>query len=221
MRRATSDRKKMPEDLEAFAAGDDDALWRRKQRHRLQDPRPVVLVPGVANRDARLVCEAREARIRQAVEADDRETLAVEMAEAARMRVWRGHSIVAWGAFVEAVLGLTLEEATQLRDEGAAIIGTAEAASDELVALWMRAEAGLVEAAGVGGAVRLEGSEGAERLVFQIGIEEAPDALANMGRRAAPLAREAADAPRSVVDRPAGVPRLSRLIERDLRGDDD
>ena len=63
----------MPEDLRAFAGGDDDALWRRTTRKRLDDPRPVVLVPGVANRDARAVCEARQDRILAAAAAGDRE----------------------------------------------------------------------------------------------------------------------------------------------------
>ena len=74
IRRSAADRKPIDKDLEAFAGGDDDALWRRKRRRRLDDPRPVVLIPGLANRDARAVYQVREARIRAAMEAGRRGT---------------------------------------------------------------------------------------------------------------------------------------------------
>jgi len=193
----------MPADLEAFAGGDDDALWRRPQRRRIRDPRPVVLVPGVANRDARTVYTAREARIRAAMESGDRAALALELAEAAWLGVWRGHSIVGWEAFVEAVLGLDLREAEELRAEG----GGGEPPNEELVALWMRAEAGVVLAVGESGAVRLRDG----KICFELDPETAPAALANMGRRAAPLAKDAAEQARTMVDRPEGMPRLSKL----------
>ncbi|MCZ7683571.1 MAG: hypothetical protein M5U28_34270 [Sandaracinaceae bacterium] len=115
VRRPSSERKRLPADLEAFAGGDDDALWRRPAKRRLDDPRPVVLVPGVANRDARAVYEARERRIRAALERGDREAAAVELAEAARLRLWRAHSVVGWDVLVEHVLGLAPEEAAALR----------------------------------------------------------------------------------------------------------
>lgn len=203
LRRSSADRKKMPADLEAFAGGDDDALWRRPQRRRLQDPRPVVLIPGVANRDARTVYEARLTRIRAAIEADDRAALALELAEAALLRVWRGHSIVGWEAFVDAVLGLDLKKAAALREAG----DVRGPLSEELLALWVRAEAGIVLAAGSSGAVRFR----AGKLCFELDPDTAPAALANMGRRAAPLAKEASEPLESLLDRPPGVPRLSKL----------
>lgn len=215
VRRSAKDRKQMPKDLEAFASGDDDALWRRPASRKLNDPRPVVLIPGVANRDARTVYEARLKRSETAKAEDDRATLAVELAEAARLRIWRGHSVVGWEVYAENVLALTPEEAVALRDEGAAVVGSAEPASDELVAAWVRAEAGLIEACGFGAAVRLVGEE----FVVRVPTAQASEALASMGRRSAPLARDRQEAPETVVDRPKGVPRLSRLIEREMDGD--
>lgn len=203
VRRSSSERKRLPADLEAFAAGDDDAIWRRSQRRRLRDPRPIVLVPGVANRDARSVYAAREARIKAAIDAGDRPALALELSEAAQLQVWRGRNIVGWDVFVEAVLGLDLSEAEAMRDEG----GGAEPPPEELLALWMRVEAGVVEAAGHEGAVRLRGG----RICFDLDPETAAAALANVGRRAAPLAKDAFEPARTVVDRPEGVPRLSTL----------
>jgi hypothetical protein len=216
LRRRSEERERLPEDIEAFASGDDDALWRRPAKRRIRDPRPVLLVPGVANRDARAVCEARERRLREALEAKDEETVALELAEAARLRVWRGRSIVGWDAFVEDVLGMGRDEAERLVAQGAEVVGSAEPASDEVVATWMRAEAGALEGCGPEASVRLRG----ERLVVELPIDDAPAALSSMGRRATPLAREQAEAPKTVVDRPKGVPRISRLIERDMRGDD-
>lgn len=213
MRRRPSERKRLPADLEAFAGGDDDALWRRPAKRRLNDPRPVVLVPGVANRDARAVYEARERRVRAALEAGDEDTAAVELAEAMRMRLWRGHNVVGWDVFVEHVLALPVERAEALLARGAALSGTSEPASDEVVAAWMRAEAGLLEASSAA-VVRLRGEPGAERLVLEVPIMDAAAGLAAVGRRSAPLAREQAQPQKSVVDRPKGLPRLSRL-ERD------
>lgn len=215
VRRKASERKRVPEDLEAFASGDDDALWRRPTRARLNDPRPVQLVPGVANRDARAVYEARERRLRGLVESGDRAELGVALAEAARMQVWRGRSVVGWGVFVEDVLAMDRAEADALAAEGARTVGGLEPATEEVVAVWMRAEAGAIEACGDDAVVHLRG----ERLVVDLPADEAPAALSAIGRRATPLAREQAEAPRSVVDRPKGVPRLSR-IERDMRSDE-
>ena len=203
VRRRASERKKLPRDLEAFAAGDDDALWRRTKRKRLNDPRAVVLVPGVANRDARTVYEARVARIRAAVNQRDEAALALELMESAQMRVWRGHSIVGWDVWVDAVLGLDPKQASALR-------GEVEPLEDELVALWRRAEAGMAEAKA--GAARWRDG----KLCLELDPETAPAALANIGRRAAPLAKEETGAQETVVERPRGV---RRIIDTREEGD--
>ena len=206
----------MPEHLQAFASGDDDALWRRPARARLNDPRPVLLVPGVANRDARAVYEARERRLRALIDEGDEAGLAIALAEASRMQVWRGRSLVGWAVFVEDVLGMDPAEADALAAKGAECVGGLEPAPEEVVAAWMRAEAGAIEASGDAARVHLRN----DRLVIDLPVEGAPAAMAAIGRRATPLAREQAEAEKTVVDRPKGVPRLSR-IERDMRGERD
>jgi hypothetical protein len=213
VRRAPHERKRLPAELEAFARGDDDALWRRERRNRrVDDPRPVTatLVPGVANRDARMVTEARVRRLRKAIDAGDESALAEELAEAVRLGVWRGQSVVDFDAFAEAVLGIGAPRARALAMQGAAAMGApCELADEATVALWMRAEAGLLEAA-PDARVALRG----ERLLLEVPLAHAAAALAGAGRRAAPMARVPLE-PDVVVDRPPGVPPLSRVIARD------
>ncbi len=201
VKRDASERKGVPRDLEAFASGDDDAIWRRKQRKRLNDPRSVMLVPGVANRDARSVYHAREARTRRLIEAGEDDAVTLELREARQLRLWRGQSLVSWEAYVENVLGLDAREVEPR-------LAGAEPENDETVAAWMRAEAGLLEG-DPDGAVRLVDG----RLVIAVPLECAPTALASIGRRAAPLAKDETGATHSVVDRPKGVRRLSKLME--------
>lgn len=200
VKRDASERKEVPADLEAFASGDDDALWRRPARKRLKDPRAVMLVPGVANRDARTVYHAREKRMRAAIEAENTDALTLELREAIQLRLWRGNSIVSREAFVEDILGLGPDAAPDV---------DAEPENDEVVATWMRAEAGLLEAI-PDGAVRLVDGQ----LVLAIPVESAPAALAGMGRRAAPLAKDETGARTQVVDRPKGVRRISEMVDR-------
>jgi hypothetical protein len=73
----------------------------------------------------------------------------------------------------------------------------------------MRAEAGLLEAAPES-RVRLRG----ETLLLEVPFARAAQALAGAGRRAAPLAKQSSE-PEVVIDRPKGVPPLSRIIARD------
>ncbi|AKF03363.1 hypothetical protein [Sandaracinus amylolyticus] len=218
-RRPDDPRKRLPSELEAFARGDDDALWRRERsRGRVNDPRPVAatLVPGVANRDARIVCDARIKRLRSAIDAGDEYVLAEELADAVRLGVWRGHKIVDFDVFAEAVLGLGIDRARALAQQGAAALDVpCEIADEQTVALWMRAESGLLEHAPES-RVSLRGG----RLVLEVPFARAAEALSGVGRRAAPLAKPQGG-PDVVVDRPKGVPPLSRLIERDRPRDDE
>lgn len=210
LRRSPAERKRLPADLEAFAAGDDDAIWRRPQKRRLDDPRPVALVPGVANRDARLVYEARERRLRRALEAGDQDAAALELAEARQLRVWRGHSIVGFDVFVENVLGMAPAEVEALLRRADELGLASEVPTDDVVATWMRAEAGLLEAC-PDAVVRLRGHGDGARLVLEVPVADAAAALAGAGRREAPLARHHAEQPKDIVDRPKGIPRISRL----------
>lgn len=218
MRRAPAERKRLPADLEAFAAGDDDALWRRPGRRQLDDPRPVALIPGVANRDARMVYEARERRLRAAL-TDDRDRAALDLAEARRLRIWRGHSLVGFEVFAEDVLGLTTDEVEALVARAEELEAITEPPAEDVVAMWLRAEAGLLEASPEA-AVHLRGEGDSAQLVMEVPILDAAAALAAAGRRAAPFARQHAEAPKDVVDRPKGMPRISRLERERERGDD-
>ncbi len=217
-RRPSEAREQLPAELEAFAAGDDDALWRReRQRGRIEDPRPVAatLVPGVANRDARLVGEARVKRLRAAIEAKDEELLAEELSEAVRLAVWRALNVVGFDVFAEAVLGIPPEEGRSLAKRGAANIGEVCKPEDETtVALWMRAEAGLLEHAPDARATLRGG-----RLHLELPFERAAEALSGVGRRAAPLVHLRAGS-EVVIDRPKGLAPLSKIIERDRPRDE-
>lgn len=217
LRRPREERKGLPAELEAFARGDDDALWRRPRNdRRLNDPRPVAaaLVTGVANRDARMVYEGRVRRLRSAIDSGDEYLLAEELAEAVRLAIWRGNSVVGFDVFAEAVLGLVPERARELVAQGAASIEVPAQIADEAeIALWMRAEAGLLEIS-----PDAKASIRGGRLVLDLPVARAAEALAGVGRRAAPMARPPTG-PSTMVDRPKGVPRLSTL-ER-TRDDDD
>src|SRR5262249_52316042 len=71
--RPASDRKRLAPEFEALVRGDKD--WRRqaprKPSTKLRDPRVQALVPGVANRDARTVFDARVAALKIAIETGD------------------------------------------------------------------------------------------------------------------------------------------------------
>lgn len=217
-RRRDDERKRLPAELEAFAAGDDDALWRReRQRGRIEDPRPVsaTLVPGVANRDARLVGEARVKRLRAAIAENDEEQLAEELSDAVRLAVWRALNVVGFDVFAEAVLGIASERGRALAKEGARRIGEVCKPEDEAtVAMWMRAESGLLEHAPDARASLRRG-----RLHLELPLDCAAEALSGVGRRAAPLVHLRAGS-EVVVDRPAGVAPLSKIIERDRPRDE-
>jgi hypothetical protein len=155
----------------------------------------VALVPGVANRDARAVAEARRDRIRRACQRhpDDPEAtreLGVLLAEAVRLGLWRGLSVTGFDAFAEDLLGLSTGEAHRLASEGAAELDAPEEqASAESVAIWMRAEAALLEA-GIEGRIGCRGERGSEKLGLELSPDHAPKALAEIGRRMLPLVRD-------------------------------
>ena len=209
--------EKLPPQLtpeqEAFARGDDDALWRRERRGgRVNDPRAVALVPGVANRDARAVFDARVKRMRDAIAASDEATLAVELAEAARLRLHRANSVVTWESFVESVVGLSPERGAKLQAEGERVRGyPAAPLTDAEIAVWMRAESGVLEGS-PDAHVHLIG----DRLELSVPMERAPQALAGAGRRSAPMTRQEMGK-ETIVDRPRGVRPIAEIVERERR----
>jgi hypothetical protein len=211
VRRPKNERKALPPQLEAFAAGDPDAIWRRhEKRGRLDDPRLVALVPGVKNADARAVFEARAARMKAALAAGDDVALGDELAEARLVGLWRANSVVSFEALTESVLGIAPDRAEALARAGKARLGLGDKLSDAQVAVWLRAEAALVVEGG-GGRARVIGGE----LHLAMPIESAAGALVAMGRREMPLVGQGQG--RVVVDRPRGVPSMRTIEEEEYR----
>ncbi|MEO0326462.1 MAG: hypothetical protein AAF447_26175, partial [Myxococcota bacterium] len=126
VRRSPAERKRLPPDLEAFARSDDTRLRPRPRGPKLRDPRAAALVPGVSNRDARLVLDRRTAALQVILEAratgDEAagDAAAEALCEAQRLRLWRGRSLTTFGAYVEDVLGMAEDEASALARKGAA-----------------------------------------------------------------------------------------------------
>jgi hypothetical protein len=212
VRRPKSERKALPPLLEAFAGGDHDAIWRRhEQRGQLDDPRPVALVPGVKNADARAVFEVRIARTRAALTAGDDVALAQELAEAKAMGLWRANAVVSFDALAESVLGIALDRAEALAKAGKVRLGFGDTRlSDAHVAVWMRAEAALVVEGGGGRARVTNGT-----LHLELPIDQAAGAMVAMGRRELPLVGQGQG--RVVVDRPRGVPSMRTIVEEEER----
>lgn len=216
VRRGPSQQKPLPPHLDAFARGDDDALWRRERRGAaLNDPRPVVLIPGVKNADARVVFDARIRRLHEAQNEKDDKTLARELAEAFLLGLWRANNVVSFEALVEVALGLSIDAAKQLAREGKEELHLPDRLSDAEIAVWMRAEAGMLEASEE---ARVRYTN--DRLVLSVPIEVAAHALAAAGRREAPLEHMALGT-ETVVDRPRGVRSMKDIIERERRIRDD
>lgn len=213
VRRPPTERKRLAPELEAFAGGDDDALWRRERRGgRLDDPRPgsAAAVAGVANRDARLVFDARVKRMRAAIERGDEQTLGEELLDAVRLALWRANNVIGFDVLAEAVLGVASDKARALAHAAAERLGEKAAIEDEVtLALWMRTEAGLLEHAPDASVRLLEG-----RLYLEVPLDRAAAGLAGVGRRAAPMVQVPVGT-ETVVDRPQGVAPLSKIIERD------
>jgi hypothetical protein len=211
VRRPKAERKALPPQLEAFAAGDPDAIWRRhEKRGRLDDPRPVALVPGVKNADARAVFEARAARMKRALTEGDDARLAEELAEAKLVGLWRANAVVSFDALAESVLGIAIDRAEALASAGKARLGLGDRLSDAHVAVWLRAEAALVVEGGGGRARVANGT-----LQLEIPVENAASALVAMGRRELPLVGQGQG--RVVVDRPRGVPSMRTIEEEEKR----
>jgi hypothetical protein len=211
VRRPPEERKRLPPELEAFARSDERRLRRPGPcGPKLKDPRPVALVPGVSNRDARAVHDARVERLRALYEAGDAEpALAEALAEAYLLGLWRGRALTGFGAMAVDVVGLPEDEAKRLLDEGFLMLGLArDTCRPELVAAWFRAEAALLEESHDGKVSGQPGEKGEPRLVVSLGSERLADAFHAMGRRMTPLVRDhqpdAQGGPRRPPDRDPG-----------------
>lgn len=185
-----AERKGLSPELEEFARSDDEKLRiRTARRPRLKDPRANALVPGVANRDARAILDARTERLaRWAKEAKGNdERLDRGLAELVFCRAWRGRSLTAFEAYAEDFLGIPAAEAIAAAERGAAALGVpCEPLNDEAIAVWMRAEAGALE---VGAPLRVRPGPG-DTLHFEVEVPSAPMALHAAGRRMTPLVQD-------------------------------
>lgn len=179
--------RELPPDFEALAKGNKPTRQRPKET--LRDDRAEALIPGVANRDARAVCDARVERMIGARDGGDREGLGRELAEAFRLGLWRGANLIGFDALLQDVLGLRLAEGRALAQEGAEHLGCSLVrASDRVVATWFRAEAGLL-ASDSACRVELQGHDETERFVITIPAERADLWIAEMGKRVVPLSK--------------------------------
>lgn len=195
-KKGEGERKRLSPDLERFARGDDKRFRpsRPPRGPRINDPRPVFLVAGVANRDARIVLGEYSDRLRALATSDDAADAQFElertMAEVLWLRLWRGDSLTSFASYVENVLGMNADEAREAakrhaESEGRDLLPF----SDEITAIWLRAAAGAVEA---GGTLRIREMGG--ELFFQVSVDEAPEVLYFAGRRMSPLVQDRAPA---------------------------
>lgn len=186
VRRGDGPRRRLAPELEALARGDADYVRSRPPRPRLQDPRPVALVPGVANRDARAVFEARVEAMQSL--RDDEAALGPLLAECLWLGLWRGRSVTGFDALVEEMLELPADRARGLAEVACHAAGLPpEPLAEELVAVWMRAEAALLELGE--GRVLVRPADG-DTLTLRVAASAASTALEAIGRRMAPLASD-------------------------------
>lgn len=198
VRREPAERRRLSPELEAFARSEDTRLPRktRPTEPRLRDPRTTGLVPGVANRDARAVCDARVTELERLLEKRTAgENVDAELgrclAEAVATAVWRGRSVTGFEPFAVHVLRMTEDDATALAEAGRAALGWPEGrASEALVAIWFRTEAALREAGFPGRGSRRIDDKGREHFVLDLELRHAPESLEAIARRMTPLVRD-------------------------------
>lgn len=199
VRRPKEERKGLPPDLEAFARSDERRLRRPGPRGpSLKDPRPVALVPGVSNRDARAVCDARLERLESVKTGGDEGALEDALAEVVLLGLWRGRALTGFDALVENVLSFPIDEARRLAEAGASRLGLpAEPLRPELVAAWFRAEAGLLEERHEARVRAVRAASGEAMIEVTVSGLRAAEAFHAIGRRMTPLVRD---------HQPEGVP---------------
>lgn len=192
VRRPPTERKRLPPDLEAFAKSDSLRFRpeREPERTRLRDPRTTALVPGVANRDARKLADARIEALIALIATASTEEVENELAHAVRLGLWRGRSLTGFDALVENVLGLTLEDAKARAARGAARLGMPDGtATEEAVAVAWRTEIALLEA-DLPGRVRIVKTKAGDTIELSLPVERAPESLGVIAERMVPLVRD-------------------------------
>jgi hypothetical protein len=172
---------------------------RRRPKGWISDPRIAGLIAGVANHEARRVYDARVERLRRAHAQEQEAALERQLCDAIRLGIWRARNVTGFEAFAQDVLGVPIERAHTLAERGASQQGVAlERLPEVALALWLRAEAALLERC-PGGEVelRIQG----ERMQLSLTLPLVPaarsaEAVAAVGRAASGLARVLAGDPR-------------------------
>jgi hypothetical protein len=155
----------------------------------IRDPRVSGLIPGVTNRDARAVYDARLLALDAAVKAGDDAALGRGLCEMVYLKLWRARALAGFDALAQGVLGVDPARARTLAKE----VGgeDLEPLSDAMVALWLRAETTLNALAP---GARVTASRGPRGLELHIALPLADplrgiEALAELGRRLSSLRR--------------------------------
>jgi hypothetical protein len=179
---------KLPPDVEDLAAGRSEYLRReRRPNGRIEDPRIAGLIPGVPNHEARQVFDARVARLRAAVAAEDEAALEQNLYEAVLLGLWRARNVQGLDALCEGVVGMRGARAEELIKRAAETRGrSATQLPESAIALWMRGESALLNTCG---AASIEVHCDGESLQIQLSVplkspEQAADALMAVGHNA-------------------------------------
>ena len=199
VKRPAEERKKLPPELEAFARSDEEKLRLKRprvDRGKVRDPREGYTVAGVANRDARAVYDQRVEAMRalwNGGEASEqaRAELGLLLLDALRLKLWRAKRVTGFQVFAEDVVGLPASTARELAKAASERTGDSEQELDErTTALWLRTEAGLYEGDTAARARVTAAGGGGLRIELAVQVAAASPALAGVGARHAPLARE-------------------------------
>lgn len=191
--------RKLPADLRDLAEGRVDRLRRPpRAREVLEEPEGTRVVPGVRNTEARAVYDRRVARLRAAVGRDDTPALEQGLYEVQLLALWRARNVTDFDAFGEHVVGLGVERARELAKAGAVRFSAGSGAapetetlSRELVALWVRAEASLIQISPTA-SVRVVRGDGGPELELRLAASPVPaavEALRSLGPALVGLAK--------------------------------
>ncbi|MEM9191176.1 MAG: hypothetical protein AAGF12_18485 [Myxococcota bacterium] len=137
----------------------------------------------MANPDGRRIWDRRLEALSKLAKEDRsdpaiREKLGKALAEARLLEPWRARSISNFRTVVEQFLGLTMDEGLELANVGREALGLPDRLSEEEIALWLRAEAALVEA-GTEGRVQVKNS----RFTIDVPAVAAIDLMRDVARR--------------------------------------
>jgi hypothetical protein len=144
------------------------------------------------------VYDRRVERLRAAVSRDDTSALELGLYEVQLLALWRARNVTDFDAFAEHVVGLSVERAREVALAGAtraeaesAGSGEAEPLSRELVALWVRTEAALIQISPTASAriVRRDKGPELELRIAAAPVPAAVEALRSLGPALTGLAK--------------------------------